>query len=56
MSDKLLTVKQAAAILRVTPGRVRQLLLGGKLRGVKFGRDWQIDKADVERYQRVERG
>lgn len=44
----LMDVKQAAARLGVTPGRVRQLAAGGQLKAVKIGRDWVFIAQDVE--------
>ena len=41
---KLITTKNAAAILGITPGRVRQLVLAGRMSGQrKIGRDWFCD-------------
>lgn len=50
--DKI-TVTQAAAILGVTPQRVRALIKAGMLEAEKFGRDWQIDGESVENRQKV---
>ena len=45
--DKI-TVTAAAALLGVTPQRVRALIKAGILEAEKFGRDWQIDAESVE--------
>ena len=45
--DKI-TVTAAAALLGVTPQRVRALIKAGMLQAEKFGRDWQIDGESVE--------
>ncbi len=46
-----LTVNQAAQRLRVTVGRVRQLLAAGVLSGEKIGpRCWLIDATSVAMY------
>lgn len=37
-----LSVEQAARRLRLTSGRLRQLLVAGRLYGVKVGTDWRI--------------
>lgn len=43
MAQTFLTCKEAAAELNVTDGRVRQLLMEGRIWGArKFGRDWLI--------------
>ena len=46
--DKI-TVTQAAALLGVTPQRVRALIKAGILEAEKWGRDWQIDAESVEK-------
>ena len=43
-----LTVAAAAALLGVTPQRVRALIKAGILEAEKWGRDWQIDAESVE--------
>lgn len=45
--DKI-TVTAAAALLGVTPQRVRALIKAGILEAEKWGRDWQIDAESVE--------
>ena len=44
----MITTQQAAKILKITRGRVHQLILCGSLPATKFGRDYQLDEADVE--------
>jgi excisionase family DNA binding protein len=48
-----ITVKQAAALLGVTPQRVRALIQAGFLEAEKFGRDWQVDAGSVERRRKA---
>lgn len=43
----MLTVAEAAERLEVNTSRVRQLILARRLKATKFGRDWQIDEADL---------
>lgn len=51
MIDNHVTVTQAADILKLkSTGRVRQLLLQGKLKGRHFGNIWMIEKSSVEAY------
>lgn len=45
--DKI-TVTQAAALLGITPQRVRALIKAGILEAEKWGRDWQISAESVE--------
>ena len=48
-----LTVTAAAALLGVTPQRVRALIKAGILEAEKWGRDWQIDAESVERRKKA---
>lgn len=48
-----ITVKQAAALLGVTPQRVRALIKAGFLDAEKFGRDWHVDAGSVEKRKNV---
>lgn len=50
------TTKTAAAYLGLDPSRVRQLCESGRLRALKFGRDWAINRDDLVRYQKPKRG
>jgi len=47
MNDYL-TTAQAAEELGVTAARVRQLILSGSLPAKKIGRDWAIERDDLE--------
>ena len=47
MGNKI-TVTAAAALLGVTPQRVRALIKAGILEAEKWGRDWQISAESVE--------
>jgi len=44
-----LTTKQAAKELGITAGRVRQLILAGRLPAIKVGRDLLINPADLDK-------
>lgn len=46
----LLTVEEAAKVIRVTPGRVRQLAADKTIDHSRFGRVILFDRAEVERY------
>ena len=59
ISDDYLTVPQAAAVIGVTPGRVRQMLVDGDIKGDQvpnqdFGR-WLIPKAEAARVAAIEK-
>src|ERR1044071_3862685 len=42
-----LTTQQAADRLGISDSRIRQLILDGKLKAVKAGRDWLIKASDL---------
>lgn len=46
--SSLLTVQDVAKELNVSDSRVRQLLLAGRLKGRKAGRDWRIHPKDID--------
>jgi excisionase family DNA binding protein len=45
--SQILTTKEAAERLNVTPARVRQMVLSGQLPAEKFGRDLVIRESDL---------
>jgi excisionase family DNA binding protein len=47
LADRV-TTKEAARILGVTDGRVRQMILKGQLRAKRFGRALTLSRGDVE--------
>ena len=49
MGEPLLTVAEAAAQLRVSRRTLLRWLQTRRLPGVKIGRDWRIDPADLNR-------
>ena len=51
----LITTAEAAVILSVTPGRVRQLIRDGQLKSEKRGRDHLLEQAEVERFDKHDR-
>lgn len=46
-----MTLKEAAAVLGVTPDNLRGAIARGALKAAKHGRDWWVSKAEVERYR-----
>lgn len=51
--EKYVNVDDAAAMLGVTVGRIRQLLLAGTLAGEKINnRAWLVEKASIHRHMR----
>jgi excisionase family DNA binding protein len=48
--DTLLNVEEAAVLIKVTTGRVRQMLRGGEMKGRKANkRAWMIERQEVDR-------
>jgi hypothetical protein len=54
---EIMNVKEAAELIGCTTGRIRQLLLAGELRGLKFSpRAWAVSRKDALRVARLEHG
>lgn len=49
----LLTSKDLADILRVSPQTVRILCRNGKIPAVKVGQEYRVNKVDLMRYMRL---
>jgi excisionase family DNA binding protein len=49
--DNFLTTYEAAALLGVWHTCVRQHIQKGNLRAIKFGRDYAIARADLEKFR-----
>jgi excisionase family DNA binding protein len=49
MDAIMITTKKAAEILGVSPRRVTALITAGKLPAQKLGRDWLINKKDLDK-------
>lgn len=47
----LLTLKDAAASLGVTPDNLRGAIKRQTLKATKVGRDWLVDPKEVDRYR-----
>lgn len=46
-----LTTSQAAQLRKVDTSTIRRWCESGKLKAVKWGRDWQIDADDLAQFQ-----
>ena len=44
---KVLTTKEAAKRLGLTPGRINQLIRAGHIKATRFGSSYQITEADL---------
>jgi excisionase family DNA binding protein len=51
-----MTVTEAAAALGLKPVTVRRHIARGLIVAVKAGRDWSIERREVERYKQERRG
>lgn len=52
---RLLTTKEAGNQLQVTQKAVLKAIDRGKLLAFKFGRDWQIDQKELDRWNSIRR-
>jgi excisionase family DNA binding protein len=52
---ELLTAKQVAAILQLSPKTVKDWLREGKLTGCRIGRVWRVKGADLEAFIQASR-
>jgi excisionase family DNA binding protein len=51
----IMTVDDAADFLEVTPGRIKQLIESGAIRGEKWGPAWMVDRLSVHAYSTTPR-
>ena len=47
-----ITTKQAAELTNYSMKHVRRLIVAGKVKGQRFGRDWQISRQSLLAYVR----
>ncbi|MFQ5944070.1 MAG: helix-turn-helix domain-containing protein [Anaerolineales bacterium] len=52
----LLTVKEVTEQLRVSPKTVYRLCRSGQLPAIKIGKEWRIDRADLDRFLAKKKG
>lgn len=50
MTEPLLTPEQVAEHLQLPVKSVQAMLRVGEIRGIKVGRRWRVDPADLDRY------
>ncbi len=50
MSVKFYTIEEVAAILRVNPAKVRQLIAAGEIRATKVGKQYRISEEALQEY------
>ena len=50
MENDILTIEEAAELLKISTKTVYILVRGNKLRASKVGRMWRIKKADIDDY------
>ena len=47
MTDEVLTVKEAAALLKTSRQQIRRMIQSGELPAVKVGREWRIPRGSI---------
>ncbi len=52
MAEEWITTTEAAELSGYHVDHVRRLILAGKVKAQKFGRDWQVDRASLLAYIR----
>jgi excisionase family DNA binding protein len=50
MAEDWITTQQAAEVTGYTADYVRKLAISGKVKGRRWGRDWQIDRRSLLAY------
>jgi excisionase family DNA binding protein len=50
LTRPLLTVHETAEQLKVKESTIRSWIRSGKLRAIKFGREWRVTVKDLERF------
>ncbi len=50
LNRPLLTVHETADQLKVKESTIRSWIRSGKLRAIKFGREWRVTVKDLERF------
>lgn len=55
MQEEVLTPEEAAKELKLATKTVKDWLRSGKLKGVKFGRQWRVLRGDLEAFKRAGR-
>jgi excisionase family DNA binding protein len=50
LTKPLLTVHEVAAMLKLKESTVRTLIVGRRIRAIKFGREWRVAVKDLEAF------
>lgn len=50
LSKPLLTIHEAAELLKISEATLRGLIKGGDVRAIRFGREWRIAVKDLEAF------
>jgi excisionase family DNA binding protein len=48
LTQPLMTVRDVAEMLKLKESTIRQMIAAGKLRAIKFGREWRVTQRDLE--------
>lgn len=55
MPDEVLTIKEAASLLRVSDDTIRRMIDEGKLPAFKVRGNWRIKREEIEKIMRGEK-
>ena len=50
MEEVMLTIQEVAKTLRVSDSTVRRWVAEGKIKGLKFGRQWRFKSAEISQW------
>ncbi len=50
MEETMLTIQEVAKILRVSDSTLRRWIAEGKIKGLKFGRQWRFKSAEISQW------
>ena len=48
LDQPLMTVREVAEFLKLRESTIRQMIASGRLRAIKFGREWRVTTTDLE--------
>jgi len=54
-NEPVFSVNEAASLLRVTPGRIRQLVVEDRIKPIRLVRDLLIPESQINEYEKTRR-
>ncbi len=55
MSDKIMTIKEVAVLLKIKEKTAYRLVAEGKIPGFKVGGSWRFDRQDLENWIKMKK-